>query len=82
MLNWVQDLRAWFDRKYEKPAREALLQLIERARASAQEPLSRLAGTLERWFEPIVRYIRHRYTNGLTEGFNNRDYQDLSKQLR
>jgi transposase len=72
MLNWVQDLRAWFDRKYEKPAREALLKLIERARASAQEPLSRLAGTLERWFEPIVRYIRHRYTNGLTEGFNNK----------
>jgi transposase len=72
MLNWVQDLRAWFDRKYEKPAREALLKLIERAKASAQEPLSRLAGTLERWFEPIVRYIRHRYTNGLTEGFNNK----------
>jgi transposase len=68
----VQDLRAWFDRKYEKPAREALLKLIERAQASAQEPLSRLAGTLERWFEPIVRYIRHRYTNGLTEGFNNK----------
>ena len=72
MLNWVQELRAWFDRKYDKPAREALLKLIEWAKASAQEPLSRLAGTLERWFEPIVRYIRHRYTNGLTEGFNNK----------
>ena len=71
MLNWVQELRAWFDRKYDKPAREALLKLIEWAKASAQEPLRRLAGTLERWFEPIVRYIRHRYTNGLTEGFNN-----------
>jgi len=32
----------------------------------------RTAGTLERWFEPIMRYIRHRYTNGLTEGFNNK----------
>lgn len=31
-----------------------------------------LAGTLERWFEPIVRYIRQRYTNGPTEGFNNK----------
>jgi len=72
MLNWVQELRAWFDRKYDKPAREALLKLIEWAKASAQEPLRRLAGTLERWFEPIVRYIRHRYTNGLTEGFNNK----------
>jgi hypothetical protein len=31
-------LRMWFERKYEKPAREALLQLIERASQSAQEP--------------------------------------------
>ena len=72
MLDWVQDLRSWFDRKYEKPAREALLELIERAKASAQASLGRLAGTLERWFEPIVRYIRHRYTNGPTEGINNK----------
>jgi transposase len=28
--------------------------------------------TLTRWFEPIARYIRHRYTNGMTEGFNNK----------
>ena len=38
-LAWVQDLRKWFDRKYDKPAREALLTLIERANQSAQEPL-------------------------------------------
>lgn len=71
-LAWVQDLRKWFDRKYEKPAREALLKLIERATQSAQEPLQRMAGTLTRWFEPIVRYIRNRYSNGMTEGFNNK----------
>ncbi len=71
-LAWVQDLRKWFDRKYEKPAREALLKLIERATQSAQEPLQRVAGTLTRWFEPIVRFIRNRYTNGMTEGFNNK----------
>jgi len=71
-LDWVQDLRKWFDRKYDKPAREALLKLIERAGQSAQEPLQRIAGTLSRWFDPIVRYIRHRYTNGMTEGFNNK----------
>jgi transposase len=63
-------LRTWFERKYDKPAREALLKLIERARESALEPLQSVAGTLSRWFEPIVRYIRHRYTNGMTEGFN------------
>jgi transposase len=72
MIDWVQDLRLWFDRQYEKPAREALLKLIERARQSPQEPLKRMAGTLTRWFEPIVHYIRNRYSNGLTEGFNNK----------
>src|SRR5438105_10773847 len=48
MRDWVQALRMWFERKYEKPAREALLQLIERASQSAQEPLKPMAGTLTR----------------------------------
>jgi transposase len=71
-LAWVQDLRKWFERTYEQPAREALVKLIERARQSPQEPLQRLAGTFTRWFDPIVRSIRRRYTNGITEGFNNK----------
>jgi transposase len=71
-IDWVQGLRTWFDRKYEKPAREALVKLIERASQSVHEPLQRIAGTLDRWFEPIVRDIRHRYSNGMTEGFNNK----------
>jgi transposase len=71
-MDWVQDLRQWFDRKYDKPAREAFCKLIERASQSAQASLQRVAGTLNRWFEPLVRYIRHRYTNGMTEGFNNK----------
>jgi transposase len=72
VIDWVQDLRKWFERKYEQPAREALLKLLERARESTLAPLQEVAGTLSRWFEPIVRYIRHRYTNGMTEGFNNK----------
>jgi transposase len=72
VIDWVQDLRKWFERKYDKPARAALWKLIERARASALEPLQSVAGTLSRWFEPIARYIGHRYTNGMTEGFNNK----------
>jgi transposase len=72
VIDWIQDLRKWFERKYEKPAREALLKLIERARESTQEALQGIAGTLSRWFEPIARYIRHRYSNGMTEGFNNK----------
>jgi transposase len=73
MLDWMQDVREGFERKYEKPACEALLELIEHARQSAQKPLARLAGTLERWLEPIVRYVRHRYTNVPTEDFNNKN---------
>src|SRR5262252_2382530 len=72
VINWVQDLRKWFARKYDKPARTALWKLIEQARESALAPLQSVAGTLSRWFEPIARYIRHRYTNGMTEGFNTR----------
>jgi transposase len=72
VIDWVQDVRKWCDRVYDKPAREALVKLIERASQSAQDPLQRIAGTWSRWFEPIVRYIRHRYTNGITEGCNNK----------
>jgi transposase len=72
VIDWVQSLRRWFERKYAKPAREALLKLIERASQSALEPLQRMSDTLSRWFEPIARYLRHRYTNGITEGFNNK----------
>ena len=48
------------------------MQLSERATQSAQASLARIAGTLTRWFEPIVRFMRHRHTNGMTEGFNNK----------
>src|SRR5207245_11517763 len=53
-LAWVQDLRKWFDRRYDKPAREALLTLIERGKQSAQEPLQRIAAPLTRRFAHVV----------------------------
>ena len=72
VIDGVQDLRAWFERTYDKPARAAFWRRIERASDSALEPLQSVAGTLMRWCEPIVRSLRHRYTNGMTEGFNNK----------
>jgi transposase len=72
VIAWVQDLRKWFERRYDKPARAALWKLIEQARESALAPLQSVAATFSRWFEPIARDIRHRYTNGMTEGFNNK----------
>jgi len=59
-LDWVQDVRQWCEHTYDTPAREALVKLLERASQSIQEPLKRRAGTLSRWFAPIVRSIRHR----------------------
>ena len=32
VIDWVQDLRQWFERRYDKPARAALWKLIEQAR--------------------------------------------------
>jgi transposase len=72
VIDWVQDLRKWFERRYDKPARAALWKLIEQARESALAPLQSVAGTFSRGFEPIARDIRHRSTNGMTEGFNNK----------
>jgi transposase len=71
-IDGVQDVRRWLERQEEQPAREALLPLIERASQSAQAPLQRMAGTLTRWCEPMVHDLRHRYSNGLTEGLNNK----------
>lgn len=72
VIDWGQNVRTWFERTYAKPAREALLKLIERASHSTLAPLQRMSGTLSRWFEPIFRDMRHRDTNGMTEGFNNK----------
>jgi transposase len=72
VMDGVQELRKWLERKYDKPARAALWKLIERARASALAPLQDVSGTLSRWFEPMARYMRQRYSNGMTEGFNNK----------
>jgi transposase len=72
VIDGVQDLRKWFARTYDKPARAALWPLMERARESALAPLQGAGGTLSRWFEPMARYMRHRYTNSMTEGCNNK----------
>jgi transposase len=69
-INWVQDLRSWFDRRYVKPAAAALERLAERASTLALEPLRAVGETLRRWAGPITHFIRNRFTNGFTEGCN------------
>jgi transposase len=70
VLQGVQELRGWFDRRYAKPARAALERLIANAQASASEGVHEMAGTLVRWKESLVNFLRHRFTNGMVEGFN------------
>ena len=36
VIDWVQDLRRWFERKYDKPARAALWQLAAPAKFEAE----------------------------------------------
>jgi transposase len=66
-----QGLRQGGDRTDAKPARDALVTLMAPASQSAQAPLRRRAGTLDRWVAPLVRDMRHRSSNGVTEGCNN-----------
>ena len=47
VIDWVQDLRKWFERRYNKPARAALWKLIEQARESALVPLPRCGGDVQ-----------------------------------
>lgn len=69
-IEWVQDLRDWFHRRYAKPAAVALQRLAERASSLLLEPLRPVGETLKRWAGPIVHFIRNRFTNGFTEGCN------------
>jgi transposase len=70
VLQWVQELRGWFDRRYAKPARAALERLLATAQSSELEGWQKMAGTLVRWKESLGNCIRHRCTTGLVEGFN------------
>ena len=56
IIDWIQELREWFERRYAKPARAALQRLIDQAKASAIEPLKSVAGSISRWFDPIVNF--------------------------
>jgi transposase len=47
-----------------------LLGLIDELRASAFEPLVRLASTFQSWREPLVTMWRFTKNNGITEGFH------------
>ena len=60
---------------HEMPAEkfeESLRSWIEDAYGSDIEPFVKCALTYRHWFSPIVQSVRHKYTNGFTEGCNNK----------
>lgn len=60
---------------HEVPAEkfeESLRSWIEDAYGSDIEPFVKCALTYRHWFSPIVQSVRHKYTNGFTEGCNNK----------
>ena len=60
---------------YEVPAEnfeESLRSWIEDAHGSDIVPFVRCARTFRHWFSPIVHSLHHKYTNGFTEGCNNK----------
>jgi transposase len=72
--SFVEALREWYQREYKYlgAARTSLETIIKQAAASDSAALNTLAKTLTQWKEPIVAYMRHRITNGPTEGTNNK----------
>lgn len=70
VLPWVQELRGWFERRDATPARAAVERRMATARSSEIEGLQEMAGTLVRWKESLLPFIRHRFTNGMVEGCN------------
>lgn len=60
---------------HEVPAEkfeESLRSWIEDAHSSDIDPFVKCALTYRHWFSPIVQSIQHNYTNGYTEGCNNK----------
>ena len=60
---------------HEVPAEkfeESLRSWIEDAHGSDIEPFVKCALTYRHWFSPIVQSLQHKYTNGFTEGCNNK----------
>ncbi len=57
------------------------LLLTEQLEKSQQEPLRRLANTLQTWWHELINYFTNRWTNGFTEATNG-NAKALQKRAR
>ena len=61
-----------FDNSNPETARKALSEWIYEAESSSLIPFRKCAKTFQNWFTGIVNSLSHPYTNGFTEGCNNK----------
>jgi transposase len=75
----LKTARAWalketgmylYDYVYEKPARKHFQWWYNWAVRSRLEPMKKVAGMLNRRFENIITYLKHRITNATSESLN------------
>jgi len=65
-------LRSLWSYRQVAAARRCFRRWYGWARRSQLEPIRRVAGTLQRHLEGVLRYCRHRITNGVAEGLNSK----------
>lgn len=67
-----ESFAAILDGRQINVARERLCQWIRDARRSGLHQFARVAGTIEKYMDGILEYVRTRFSNGRTEGLNGR----------
>lgn len=67
-----EDFEAFYTCGTRKEAESFLRSWIQRCKQSRLEPFIKLARRLKRWAKGILAYFKHRITNGVAEGINNK----------
>lgn len=67
-----ETLAAALEERSPRRAEESLREWLAWASRSKLRPFVRVARTIRRHFEGVLAYVHDRFTNGLTEGINNR----------
>ncbi len=65
-------LRSWYSSADLATARQGLADWYRRVQESGLEEMQEAAATIRRWEESILNYFLWRFTNGFTEGQNNK----------
>lgn len=72
LYQWKERLHGFYRIRGEKRAERALTAMTDMMAKSGLPEIQRLRRTLMKWRKPILAYFKYGYTNGRTEGFNNK----------